>query len=260
MTLLLKAPSGAKSAKRAGDMPFRDRNRRVLVASIAVVVAMIGLAPVDFAADPPPRAPRLGQAPLLMQMQMPEMALGGGEVALELTVGAGGTVTRVAHLVVTPPYADLLADAVSAWRFDPATATKDGRTQPVAARVLVLGLFRPPALYSGPSAGVLPKTLAAPSATLPSLQSHVLPPYPPNATGNGTVLVEIEVTNRGNARAWRVVSGALGFESAALEAVRAWTFAAPRAADVPDTLYVYAVIGFRTPLAPIIRNQEKPSQ
>ena len=239
-------------------MPFRDRNRRVLVACIAVVVAMMLSPRVDFAADPPPVAPRLRQAPI--RMQMPEMALGGGEVALELTVSASGTVTRVDHLVVTPPYADLMSDTVSAWRFDPAMATKDGRTQPIAARVLVIGLFRPPSLYSGPSAGVQPKTVAAPSAALPSLQSQVLPPYPANATGNGIVLVEIEMTNRAVTRNWRVVGGSLGFESAALDAVRAWQFAAPRAADVPDKLYVYAVVGFRTPLAPVVRNQAKPSQ
>jgi len=205
---------------------------------------------VDFAADPSAKAPRLRQAPL--QMQMSETTLGGGEIALELTVGPSGAVTRVDPLVITPPFADMVTDAARTWRFDPPMVTKDGKAQPVAARVLVIGLFRPPAIFSGPTAGVVPKTVAAPSTGVPRLLSSIMPLYPPNATGSQIVLVEIEMTSRGIARNWRVVgSGPSGFDSAALDAVRNWQFAAPRAADLPDILYVYAVLGFRTPLAPI---------
>jgi hypothetical protein len=41
-----------------------------------------------------------------------------------------------------------------------------------------------------------------------------------------------------------------GFDSAALDAVRAWHFSPPSSGDVPDTLFLYAVLGFRAPLGP----------
>ena len=77
-----------------------------------------------------------------------------------------------------------------------------------------------------------------------------MPAYPPHATGNGMVLVEIEMTARAEPRGYRRLSPVSAFDSAALGAVRAWRFSVPRAIDAPEPLFVYAVLGFRTPLAP----------
>jgi TonB family protein len=82
-----------------------------------------------------------------------------------------------------------------------------------------------------------------------------MPAYPAAASGNGTVLIEIEMTGRAEPHAWRVVGPASGFDAASLDAVRAWRFDAPQAPDAPDPLYVYAVIGFRAPLAPVAPRQ-----
>ena len=77
-----------------------------------------------------------------------------------------------------------------------------------------------------------------------------MPAYPPTATGSGIVLVEIEMTARTEPRGYRVVSPASGFDGAALDAVRAWRFSTPRTVHAPEQVFVYAVLGFRAPLAP----------
>jgi outer membrane biosynthesis protein TonB len=180
---------------------------------------------------------------------MPE-AFGGGEVVLELAVDSSGAVTRVEHLRVTPPYADVLARSAAAWRFEPATTTIDGHTTAVPARVLVVALFRPASFYAGPAPGIPLQVRGLPSPQLPNPDSLVMPAYPPTATGSGIVLVEIEMTARTGPRGYRVVSPASGFDGAALDAVRAWRFSTPRAVNALEPVFVYAVLGFRAPLAP----------
>jgi TonB family protein len=77
-----------------------------------------------------------------------------------------------------------------------------------------------------------------------------MPAYPPHATGSGMVLVEIEMNARGEPRGYRVLTPVSGFDDAALDAVRAWRFQAPRVVETPEPLFAYAVLGFRAPLAP----------
>ena len=177
-------------------------------------------------------------------------AYGGGQVALALTVGAGGDVQGVELLRDTRPYTDALIDAIRGWRFAPATTNVGGRLSPAPAPVLVVGVFRAPTLYAAPAAGATPRILGTPAPALPDLQSFVVPAYPPNVAGDGNVVIEIELTRLAAARGYRVVSPRSGFDNAALDAVRAWRFIPPRAAELPDHLFVYAVLGFRTPVSP----------
>src|SRR5262249_51428172 len=51
---------------------------------------------------------------------IPVQAVGGGEVFLEVTVSIGGVVTDIRKLRVTPPYTEVLTDAVGQWQFRPA--------------------------------------------------------------------------------------------------------------------------------------------
>jgi hypothetical protein len=192
-------------------------------------------------------APRLRETPL--PLQLPQ-ALGGGEVVLEITVDGRGTVTRVDRVRETPPYTDVVATWTGGWRFEPATAGTAGRRTGIDAPVLVVAIFRPPSFYAGPASGEPPRTVGASAARLPSLQSLVMPVYPPTATGNAVVVVEVEMNGRAEPRSYRIVGSSSGFDGAALDAVRAWRFGAPRAPDVPDPLFVYAVVGFRVPLGP----------
>jgi outer membrane biosynthesis protein TonB len=55
------------------------------------------------------------------------------------------------------------------------------------------------------------------------------------------------------ARGYRVLSPKSGFDDAALGAVRAWRFSAPQRPGPAETVYVYAVVGFRAPIVPTRR-------
>ena len=216
---------------------------RIFLAAIAVVfAASISAADAQLAASP-----RLREGGL--PARIPE-AYGGGEVVLELFVDASGAVARVEHLRLTPPYSKVLAEAAASWRFEPATSLIDGRPASAPARVLVVALFRPASFYAGPSPGVVPQVRGLPSPQLPSPDLLVMPAYPPNATGNGIVLVEIEMAAGAEPRGYRILSARSAFDSAALDAVQAWRFSPARALDAPELLFVYAVLGFRTPFAP----------
>jgi hypothetical protein len=193
-------------------------------------------------------SPRLRESRL--PAQLPQ-ALGGGDVVLELSIDSRGTVAQVERVRVTPPYADLVVDSTAEWRFEPATVMVEGRATSVAASVLVVAVFRPASFYSGPAPGVAPQVLGAPSPRLPRVESLAMPAYPPTATGNGIVLVEIEMSRRVEPRTYRIVGPPSGFDAAALDAVRTWRFGAPQTLDAPDPLFVYAMVGFRAPLAPV---------
>jgi hypothetical protein len=198
-------------------------------------------------------SPRLRES--RVPAQIPQ-ALGGGEVVLELSIDSRGAVAQVERVRVTPPYADLVANAAAEWRFEPATVMLEGRTTSVAASVLVIAVFRPASFYSGPAPGVAPQVLRAPSPRVPRVESIVMPAYPPTAMGDGIVLVEVEMSGRAEPRNYRIVGPPSGFDDAALDAVRAWRFGAPRTPDVGDPLFVYAVVGFRAPLAPVTPRRE----
>src|SRR5918993_1261592 len=51
------------------------------------------------------------------------MVVGGGEVLVEAIVDRAGRLTRPIVLRGTPPYTQLVLDAIAMWRFEPARAT-----------------------------------------------------------------------------------------------------------------------------------------
>jgi hypothetical protein len=84
---------------------------------------------------------------------VPPPLAGGGQVLIELDVSASGEVAKVTVLRSTPPFTDLLREAVEGWRF---TAAREPRGEPgelvaVDSKVLVAGFFRPPTLYAAPA-------------------------------------------------------------------------------------------------------------
>lgn len=210
--------------------------------ALAVPILAVGLAAAaeDF------KAPRLKGAGALPRAA--QLAVGGGEVALELHVGTNGAVTKAEPLTSTPPFTEALIAAVRGWRFDPAQDTLDKKLVAVPGRVLVLAAFRPPTVYASPAPRGPALVLGRPSAVLPRPGALTMPAYPPKVFGDGTVLVEIETSAAGAPRAYHVLGSKSGFDAAALEAVRSWRFGAPSLPRVPDAVYVYAIVSFREPV------------
>jgi hypothetical protein len=218
----------------------------------AALVALILSAAVGAATEQRLTSPRLREHHL--PARIPQ-ASGGGEVVLELTVDPLGAVSRIERIRVTPPYAGLVLNSAAQWRFEPATVEIEGRARSISASVLVVAVFRPASFYAGPAPGVPPQEPAAPSPWLPRVESVVMPAYPPTAIGDRIVLVEIEMSGHAKPRAYRIVGPRSGFDTAALDAVRSWRFGAPTL-DVPDPLFVYAMVGFRVPLVPVSPRRE----
>jgi TonB family protein len=216
-------------------------------ARFLVLVVTALTMPLAASAQQPPQAmgPRYAGGGLPGQNPM---VIGGGEVILELAVDARGGVEGVRQVRDTPPFGEALTSAVRTWRFAPATSAGSGRPTPTAGPVLVVGLFRPPALYGGTTSGTPPEQREAPAPRLPRVEAMTLPAYPPNALGEGVVLVEIEMTRAAEPRGYRVLSPSSGFDSAALDAVRSWRFSAPSEPANVEAYFVYAVLGFRAPV------------
>jgi TonB family protein len=210
-----------------------------IAALIVATVAAAGIASAQV-----PTAPRLRSVGVVGAIPP---GFGGGEVVLEVTVDRDGAVAHIERVRTAPPYLDFAVSSVAQWRFTPATTVIDRLITPVAAPVLVVALFRPPLVYAGPAPGPRAQVIGALSRSVPSVASVALPAYPPTAIGDGVVVVEIEM-QRGEPRSYRIVGPTSGFDSAALDAVRSWRFAPPQDSDVPDTLFAYALLGFRAPL------------
>ena len=179
-----------------------------------------------------------------LPVQPPQVA-GGGEVLLELTVGNDGKVVKGHTLRSTPPFTELLVDAVRLWKFHPA----EDRGHEVESAVLVVGLFRPPTLM-GPAAGEPSKDVTPPSSLIPMPYTTVPPDYPPGALADGVVLVEIIVERDGTVDAARVLRSSAAFDRAATDAVLQWKFRPARRDGKPVPSFAYVVFGFRQPVTP----------
>jgi hypothetical protein len=106
----------------------------------------------------------------------------GGEVVIELTIDRDGAPTRPVVLRTTPPYTQMMLDAVMQWQFTPARALNvQGAQVPVEGQVLVVAVYRPPSLLNGPTLGEPPVQLSPASADVASPSAIVLPVYPVNS-------------------------------------------------------------------------------
>jgi protein TonB len=114
--------------------------------------------------------------------------------------------------------------------------------------VLVAGIFRPPILRQGPALGSPPATTGVASREVPSPIAPVNPDYPPRVLGDGVAVVEVLVGRDGRVESATLVNSAGGFDAAALEAARKWTFRPAERNGAPVTAYAYLVFGFREPV------------
>lgn len=213
------------------------------------------------AADP--QAPRTLVAAASLQggglPPIAAMAVAGGEVFLELTVNRDGGVEAVRTLRDTPPFTDSLSMTVRGWRFAPAEdvltpavgqRADETTRRATSSKVLVVGLFRPPALFAM-TLGEPPKTIAGPSDDAPAVTgAATMPLYPARAMFDGTALIELQLGVDGSVMRTRLARSAPGFDEPALDAAAALSFRAPRVKGRAVPSVVYVVEAFRQPITP----------
>lgn len=174
--------------------------------------------------------------------EIPIGARAAGLVLLNVAVNARGYVTEIETLQGVDPFTDVMIDSVEGWRFLPA---RNKRVN-VDGHLLVAGLFRPAMLmFPEPDVKALPTR--ASSETIPLPTDIAVPPYPPNAIGASYVLVEVELGEDGVTRSAKVMSPSTGFDNAALDAARAWTFSPGLFENREVPARVYIVFAFRQP-------------
>jgi len=174
--------------------------------------------------------------------EIPYRTAAAAVVGVELTVDSRGSVTNVRDLVDVEPFTEVLRTSASRWTFHPAR----GGGQRVDTHVLVAGVFRP-AMLMFPRPDVPKEVDAQPSDEVPFPTSLEVPNYPPNAIGSKYVLVEVEVGDTGSVMSAKTIGESTGFDGAALQAARAWTFSAGSREGRPVPGFVYIVFAFRQP-------------
>lgn len=187
--------------------------------------------------------------------------VGGGEVLVEATVGRDGVLRRPIIVRGTPPYTQMVLDAIATWRFAPArTVGADGVEAPVEMPVAIAAAYRPPILMNAPTIGEPPKEWSKPSGDAAYPLSITMPDYPPQARDGGVVLFEVSLNEKGGVIDTRGVASTGGFESASRAALATWSFkgASYRARPVPSTAYV--LFGFREPVVGSLPAPRPPSQ
>jgi TonB family protein len=172
----------------------------------------------------------------------PWNAVSGGIAAYEVSLDETGAVVGASIVQDLPPFGAQLGEAVRSWRFEPA---RDGG-RAVASRVLALGLFRPPALqFPAPSSPRYRDAVAPDEIPWPT--SVVVPPYPPNAIGNGKVILEAAISNRGAVTDVRILSAPTAFDGAATDTARRWTYRPAARAGEAVASRVVLVFSFVAP-------------
>jgi len=215
----------------------------VAAAAATVASAQQGFMPAAF------------QGGSIPQLNVLSIEAGGGQVMLELTVSADGSVLESRPLRVTPSFTERIQSTSSGWRFSPAEALIDPRdqrpggplTRPIESKVLVAGVFRPPTLL-GPSIGESINEVGNPSDEIPYPLSVIQPLYPPNARDAGVVLVEARVNPQGAVIGAVVKISSPGFDSSAVDAARQWRFRPARVGGIFVPSLAYIVFGFPMPL------------
>jgi TonB family protein len=185
-------------------------------------------------------APRVRSASL---ESLPYGAQAAGLVVLAVDVDARGAVRAVDTVKDLEPFGPVLRQSVLSWTFEP--ARKDGVA--VEQPVLVVGAFRPAmVVFPAPPAPPQPPSDAPHSVPYPT--SIGIPPYPPNLTGTGVVLVETEIGAAGQVTAARVVGDASPFDDASVEAARRWVFRPARHDGSAVGSRAYLLFVYRQPI------------
>jgi TonB family protein len=199
---------------------------------------------------------------------IPVQAVNGGEVFLEVAVSREGRVAAIRVLRDTPPFTAALTASVRTWQFHPAedeAIPKAGEPvdlttrKAVESKVLVVAMFRPPALYAD-TLGEPPRDVAVASDEIPLPVGRVsMPVYAPLALFDGVVLAELQIGVDGHLLEATVLRSAPPFDQAALDALDQWSFRPARIRGQPVETRAYAVLAFRPPVSTPVAAGAPPS-
>jgi len=170
------------------------------------------------------------------------MTVAAGAVMLDLTVSERGDITNTRVVNDVAPFTDLTRNSISSWQFEPAT---DNRVR-TDSRVVVIGLYRPPVmLFPRPQFPDPPPPDDDDAIPFPT--EVAVPPYPPNRIGSATVLVEVDVDERGTVTAATVLSPETGFDEPATSTAQQWRFRPAQESGRAVRSRVYMIMSFREP-------------
>jgi TonB family protein len=201
------------------------------------LAAALAFAQTDFA---PPRLQSGGMG------SVPYGTQSGGIAAFRLGLDATGAVTGVQPVLEFAPYGQAMRQALPAWRFEPA---REGGAA-VASPLLVLGLFRPPALsFAAPDMPRYKQTKAPDDVPWPT--DVTVQSYPAGATGSGVVILEVDVAKDGGVSGTRVASEASAFDGAATGAVAAWKFRPAMRKNREAAARLYVILTFPGDVPPM---------
>ena len=194
--------------------------------------------------------------PRLARAELPPvpspMTAGGGEVLVEVLVDTSGRATRPTVLRSTPPYTQMVLDAVSRWQFQPARARDvTGAEAAVEAPITVSAVYRSPALFNNPTLGEPAKDFLRPSADVAYPLAFATLTFPAQALFGSVLLYEVALDEGGRiTTARQVVALAPGFEAAASEALGKMRFRAGAYRSRPALATTYVIFGFTSPNTP----------
>jgi TonB family protein len=179
----------------------------------------------------------------------PPTVVGGGEVLVEATIDKTGALTHAILLRSTPPYGEMVLDAIRRWRFTPARAPgADGMDQVVEAAVLIAAVYRAPTVLNGPTLGTAPLDMSTPSVETPYPVAMPTPAFPVQAGSGGVVMIEVSLDEAGISRGTRVVRSDPAFDTVARDAVSRWQFRGATLRSRPVSSTVYVILGFASPV------------
>lgn len=184
--------------------------------------------------------------PKLVKSTIPSpFAAADGEYALfDVRISREGLVVAVTELGTGASFADRMRSHILSWRFEPATSD---RTDRIPSSVLVAVVSRAPKLAG--AIGPWPKTpeRVETSEQIPFPKRILVPPFPPHATREGIVLLEVEIDDDGRVADGKVVHSSNGYDGVCLDTVEEWEIRPARHQGDEVATQAYILCNFRPP-------------
>ncbi len=165
----------------------------------------------------------------------PDAATGGTVVA---SLSGSGSGTRVRVLSGEEPFLSAVSGALSGWRLP-----EEGESR------LVVVKFRQPGLFAvGSPSQKIPRPVTSVGA-MPFPRTVTEPAYPPNAVGEGSVVLRVGLGSSGSVETVETLKGLGELTDSGVDAVKAWSFEPARdLSGRPTASEAYVIFVFRTPV------------